>query len=54
MFRQQRLLGGETQGVRTFEQFGAELNKLAEECADEASQSVLQDLAMYAESIYPY
>ena len=54
MFRQQRLLEGETQGVRTFEQFGAELNKLAEERTDEASQSVLQDLAMYAESIYPY
>ena len=54
MFRQQRLLEGEPQGVRTFEQFGAELNKLAEERTDEASQAVLQDLAMYAESIYPY
>jgi len=54
MFRQQRLLEGEPQGVRTFEQFGAELNQLAQERTDEASQAVLQDLAMYAESIYPY
>ncbi len=54
MYRQQRLLQGGVAGVRTFEQFGAELNKLAQERTDEASQAVLQDLAMYAESIYPY
>lgn len=54
MFRQQRLLQGGVAGVRTFEQFGAELNQLAQERTDEASQAVLQELAMYAEAIYPY
>jgi len=54
IFRQQRLLAGEPQGVRTFEQFGAELNQLAQEHTDPQSQSLLQELATYAESIYPY
>ncbi|MCP4791083.1 MAG: exodeoxyribonuclease I [Gammaproteobacteria bacterium] len=54
IFRHQRLLAGEPQGVRTFEQFGAELNQLAQEHADPQSQSLLQELATYAESIYPY
>ena len=54
LFRQQRLIQGQHQGVRTFEQFGAELNQLAQQHTDNASQAVLQDLATYAESIYPY
>ena len=54
LFRQQRLVQGEQQNVRTFEQFGAELNRLAQERTDAASQAILQELATYAESIYPY
>jgi exodeoxyribonuclease-1 len=54
VFRQQRLIQAQHQGVRTFEQFGAELNQLAQQHTDKASQAVLQDLATYAESIYPY
>ena len=52
-YRLERLVEQPPQGVRDFSQFSQELNQLAEERTDPSSQTVLQDLALYAESIYP-
>ena len=52
-FRSERLLDPNASGARTFEQFAKELNELAQSLNDPNQIAILEELHMYAESIYP-
>lgn len=52
-FRSERLLDPSASGARTFEQFAKELNELAQSLNDPNQIAILEELHMYAESIYP-
>ena len=52
-FRSQRLLDPSVSGARTYDQFAKELNDLAKTTTEPDKIAVLEELHMYAESIYP-
>jgi exodeoxyribonuclease-1 len=52
-FRSERLLDTRASGARTYEHFAKELNELGQNTIDPAKIAILQELHMYAESIYP-
>ena len=52
-FRSERLLNASASGARTYEHFVKELNELGEKTKDPAKIAILEELHMYAESIYP-
>ena len=52
-FRNERLLNSNTSGARTHEHFAKELNELGHSTTDPVKVAILQELHMYAESIYP-
>lgn len=52
-FRSERLLDASASGARTYEHFAKELNELGEKTKDPAKIAILEELHMYAESIYP-
>jgi exodeoxyribonuclease-1 len=52
-FRSERLLDTSASGARTYEHFAKELNELGQNTIDPAKIAILQELHMYAESIYP-
>jgi exodeoxyribonuclease-1 len=53
VFRSERLLDASASGARTYEHFAKELNELGEKTKDPAKIAILEELHMYAESIYP-
>ncbi len=53
VFRSQRLLDASASGARTYEHFAKELNELAQNTKEPAQIAILEELHMYAESIYP-
>ena len=52
-FRSERLLDASASGARTYEHFAKELNELGQKIKDPAQIAILEELHMYAESIYP-
>ncbi|MBT3437623.1 MAG: exodeoxyribonuclease I [Oceanospirillaceae bacterium] len=52
-FRAERLLDATASGARTFDVFANELNALGQSTTDPQSIAILEELHMYAESIYP-
>jgi exodeoxyribonuclease-1 len=52
-FRSERLLDASASGARTFEHFAKELNELGQKTKDAGEIAILEELHMYAESIYP-
>lgn len=52
-FRSERLLDGSASGARTYEYFAKELNELGQNTKDPKQIAILEELHMYAESIYP-
>ena len=52
-FRSERLLDASASGARTYEHFTKELNELGQKIKDPAQIAILEELHMYAESIYP-
>lgn len=52
-FRSERLLDDSASGARTYEHFAKELNELGQKIKDPAQIALLEELHMYAESIYP-
>ncbi|MCO4837178.1 MAG: exodeoxyribonuclease I [Oceanospirillaceae bacterium] len=52
-FRSERLLDASASGARTYEHFAKELNELGEKTKEPAQIAILEELHMYAESIYP-
>jgi exodeoxyribonuclease-1 len=52
-FRSERLLDESASGARTYEHFAKELNELGQNIKDPAQIALLEELHMYAESIYP-
>jgi len=52
-FRSERLLDASASGARTYEHFAKELNELGQKIKDPAQVAILEELHMYAESIYP-
>lgn len=52
-FRSERLLDDSATGARTYEHFAKELNELGQKTKDPAQIAILEELHMYAESIYP-
>jgi len=52
-FRAERLLDTSASGARTYEIFAKELNELAQVTTDTQELGILEELHMYAESIYP-
>ena len=52
-FRAERLLDASASGARTYEIFAKELNELAQVTTDTQELDILEELHMYAESIYP-
>jgi len=52
-FRSERLLDASASGARTYEHFAKELNELGQKIKDPAQIAILEELHIYAESIYP-
>jgi len=52
-FRSEWLLDASASGARTYEHFAKELNELGQKIKDPAQIAILEELHMYAESIYP-
>lgn len=52
-FRAERLLDASASGARTYESFAKELNDLGQKITEPDQIAILEELHMYAESIYP-